>query len=238
MFTISRSSQGRLLNQLHFWMAHWLYWWSSCITVWAHAGQSELVCRCIIVYADKFISKVYFLSQSRTPLKTGLIVGWHFLWTCLCRSLHTFYLLCCCFSRSFDSNFRYFNLQNAEGRKTVSRRRLLRIMECVVILHCTHLALVSNGSRWLQNVQQDTRCEGSGRFQSIKYTRNTTRKKKRRRHKKKKASGQMCVLHRLSLWDAAGKILDKWQYLVGCFKALRPFSFMWQLCIPLPRSQE
>lgn len=146
---------------------------------------------------------------------TGLIVRGTFLDSNLFLlymqvSLFFLFIVCLCvvvFFCIFYAFFRFSTpLQNAEGRKTVTGRIVLGITEFEVIFHCAHLALVSNESRCLQNPQQDTRCEGSGRFQNINYKKNIQKKKTKITQK---ASGQMSVLHRLSLWVAAGKILDK-----------------------------
>lgn len=43
----------------------------------------------------------------------------------------------------------------------------------------------------------------------------------KQKERKKNASGQMSVLHRQSLWVAAGEIFDKWQHSVGWLVVLR-----------------
>lgn len=146
--------------------------------------------------------KVACATLSRTPAKMwqASLSDEHF-WTpislfCICRSVSTFYLLCVCifFSSVFGILFLDIStpLQNAEGRKTATRRRVLSITEFEVIFHCAHPALVSNGSRCLQNLQRDTRCEGSGRFQNINYKKKKIKKRKRKKKQEKGLWANVC----------------------------------------------
>lgn len=78
----------------------------------------------------------------------------------------------------------------------------------------------------LEKLEDSSRKSGKAVTSNLcKYTVDLNNKKKerkqereRKKERKRQTRGQMYVLHRLSLWAAAGEILDRWQRSVGLFR--------------------